>query len=141
MVAMARAAAVVVCVTILGCGQSTPEAKLLKDTHAAAGWVPALQATGEKWAANSVPRRFVQSAAEAAKKELEKTRTTIRKSNADAELRHRLERDFQSAHDVASVLESAAEKGDPRLLAGPLRELKRVHDDLESIRQRYGDGS
>lgn len=138
---MARATALLVCLTILGCGRSTPEEKLLKDTQAAAGWVPALQATGEKWAANSVPRRFARSAAEAAKKELEKTLATIQKSDADAELRQRLERDFQSAHEIASVLESAAEQGDPRLLAGPLRELRRIHDDLESIKQRYGGGS
>jgi hypothetical protein len=129
------------CLTLLGCSRSNAEQQLLKDTSAAADWVPALQMTAEKWAANSVPRRFVRSAAEAAGKELNKTLETIRKSNADGELRQRLERDFREAGEIASVLQAAAEKGDPRIVTSRLRDLQRLHQDLESLDERYGGGS
>jgi hypothetical protein len=129
------------CLTLLGCARGSAEQQLLKDTSAAADWVPALQMTAEKWAVNSVPRRFVRSAAAAADKELNKTLETIRKSKADPNLRQRLERDFREAADIASVLQAAAENGDPRIVTSRLRDLERLHEDLESLDERYGGGS
>jgi hypothetical protein len=134
-------AVIVTCLALLGCSRGSAERQLLDDTSAAADWVPALQMTAEKWAANSVPRRFVLSAAEAAAKELNSTLETIRRSEADAELRRRLERDFREAAGIASVLQAAAKNGDPRIVTSRLRDLQRLHQDLESLDERYGGGS
>lgn len=86
-----------VALLLAACGGEKPD-------DAAKSWNATLQMTAEKWAANSVPARFVGTTCDAAQKALEKAA-----KGPDAEsARPRL----QKALAAAGKLKDAAERGD-----------------------------
>lgn len=141
MVRLLRGVALTLLICAAACGPKSPEEQLVKSVDKAAAWIPSLQMVAEKWIANSVPRSFAKSAAEAAKKEFDKAQKQVDQSKAKRELRDRIRRDLQQGSDFASALRRAAEDGNPKEVAPSVRSLSPVKDDFDAIQKEYGGGS
>lgn len=141
MVRLLRGVALILLFCVAACGQKSPEEQLVKSVDKAAAWIPSLQMVAEKWIANSVPRSFARSAAEAAKKEFDKAQKQVDQSKAKRELRDSLRRDLQRGSDFASALRRAAEDGNPKEIVKAIGTLSPVKDDFDAIQKEYGGGS
>jgi hypothetical protein len=91
---------------LLACGGGKPD-------ETAASWSATLQMTAEKWAANSVPARFVRTTCDSAQKALEKA---AKQSDAPR---------IKTALAAAAKLRDAAERGDREAAKRVAEELRR----------------
>ena len=91
--AASAAATVALLLLLAACGGGKPD-------QVASSWSATLQMTAEKWAANSVPSRFVRATCDSAQKALEKAAKTSDQPR------------IRSALAAAARLRDAAERGD-----------------------------
>jgi hypothetical protein len=95
---------------LLACGGEKPD-------DAATSWTATLQMTAEKWAANSVPARFVGATCDAAQKALKEAS----KQPSDDATRKKLDQ----ALAAAGKLSDAAERGDRKAAQQIAEELRK----------------
>ena len=121
----------VVLIALSACQQKSPDEKLKDTAQTAGSWAATLSFAGEQWIANSVPRRFIRTSVEAAKKELDKSQQDVAKSDASRALRDRIGYDIAEEHRLAIELHDAVEKRDRSRAATIVSQLDRVAKDLQ----------
>jgi len=99
-----------VALLLAACGGEKPD-------DAATSWTATLQMTAEKWAANSVPARFVRATCDSAQKALQQAS----KQPSDDDTRKKLDK----ALAAAGKLRDAAERGDRNAARQIAQELRK----------------
>ena len=116
---------------LVACQQKSPDEKV-KDTAKTAGsWAATLCFGGQQWIANSVPKRFIRTSVDAAKKELYKSQQDVAKSDASKALRDRVGHDIAETQHLATELRDAVENRDRPRAAVVVSQLERIAKDLQ----------
>jgi hypothetical protein len=141
MIAMARMARIVWIIAIftlfVSCGHQTPEQELIQKVEPVGSWLAALQMTGEKWAANSVPKAFVRTSVEAARGPFADAAQAAAESSARPAVRDPLRRLIAEGAAESDRLRRAA-AADDRKAAGPvIARLAALHASF-SLLQKAG---
>lgn len=128
-----RLGGIVLAAVLLACQQKSAREELLKKMDPIGSWLAALQMTGEKWAANSVPTSFVRTTSGAARKAFEKAAKETDKSPASSELRAALRALIGEAGAAAVGLERAARTPDRAAAARQVARLAALHARFEKL--------
>lgn len=132
---IARGASLAGLVLLLACPSRSPEQELFRKAEPVGSWLAALQMTGEKWLANSVPRSFVRTSVAAAQDELEKADQEARKSSARPEVRDSLRRLIAAGEAAGKQLRRAAAAGDRGAVPPVVQRLAALHADYAALRK------
>lgn len=121
------------CGFLAACGSKSAEQKLVEDADSAISWTAALQMTGEKWLANSVPSSFVRASIEAAQKEFQKTSKAVAESPADKHLRDAIAAQLEVSRRAADDLKQATEQRDRHRVAEAAARFHAAYEALHAI--------
>jgi len=129
-----RIATVAIAFFLFSCQHKTPEQELAQKTESVGSWLSSLEMAGEKWAANSVPRTFVRTSADAASSAFQKADQAARESDARPEVRDGIRQVIAEGEAEGTRLRRAAEANDRAAAlpaAGRLKVLKARFDALK----------
>jgi hypothetical protein len=124
---------------LFACQKQSPEQKLLKSSEPVVSWLATLRMTGEKWAANSAPSRFVRSTAQAADDSFEQAERDAERSKANPALREPFHRLFADSRSACDELRRAAVAND-RAAALPIAQrLASLQAELAALRKAHAE--
>ena len=118
-----RLLCVALAIALCAC-QKSPDEKLKDTAQSAASWAATLSFAGQQWIANSVPKRFIRTSVDAAKKELDKL-------EQDAASDHRIGHDIAETQHLATELRDAVENRDRPRASAIVTQLDNVAKDLQ----------
>ena len=125
---------------LLACSSQSPEEKLVDTARPAASWIATLRMAGEEWIANSVPKSFVKSTIDEARKDLAKAADEAEKSPARSAVKLPLQRLMHEARAAGSGLEKAVEAGDRPGVARQVGRIVALQGELAAWQARQEGG-
>jgi hypothetical protein len=126
-----RLLCVVLTCALVACQHKSPDDKVKDTAKTAASWAASLSFGGHQWVANSVPKRYIRTAADAAKKGLDKSEQDVAGSEASKVLRNRIGHDIAEAERLVTELDDAVEKSDRSRASAAATQLDRIAKDLQ----------
>jgi hypothetical protein len=128
-------AATAVAAVLLSCQQQSPEQELIQKVEPVGSWLAALQMTGEKWTANSVPDAFVRTTVEAAQGPFAKAARDAAESTARAAVRDPLRQLISAGEAASDRLRRAAAASDRGAAAPVIRRLAELGASFAALKK------
>ena len=126
--------AAVAVASLLSCQHQTPEQELLQKVEPMGSWLAALQMTGEKWTANSVPAAFVRTTAEAARGPFEQAARDAAESKARPAVRDPLRKLISDGEAESDRLRRSAAAEDRGAAAPVIRRLAALRASFAALK-------
>jgi hypothetical protein len=128
-------AAVAVAAALLSCQKKNPEQELIQKVEPVGSWLAALQMTGEKWTANSVPDAFVRTTVEAARGPFEQAAQDTAESTARSAVRDPLRKLISDGEAESDRLRRDAAAQDRGAAAPVIRRLAALRVSFAALKK------